>query len=478
MIDDPAAIRSVGRIVHIASENLNGANVGDVCDVSVFPGFTNGRVEGSILSVRQRAAVAGGAAASTKAAAGGGVGGGAATLAAAPVRCLVMVDKATGNVWCKPVASDASGKQQLIFIAPDDTHDASNGDLVSVVLHARSDGKASGVIVDIIERSAAATPAVVATGGGNATVLVRMRRQHNTRHTATLTLGGGGGGGAAAAGGVRQSTFVPSGTQSAKSAALLNSITAGGLASGGGGGGAAGRIGFYADGRAAPIVLDNGSGVIKIGIAGELLPRASFPTVTGKPKFKGVMLGMDRKNLYVGDEAMARRGMLELAFPVEHGTVSDWEAMEQIWAHALYNELRVDPAEHPMLVTEAPLNPKRNRERIAEIFFERFGAPALYVELQAVLALYAAGRTSGCVLDIGDGVAHCVPIYEGFSLSHAIDRLGAFVNCGAFGVVVGLVILRWWFSCVFVRFFRLCHFSSLFRFSAPTFVLQISPVVM
>lgn len=171
------------------------------------------------------------------------------------------------------------------------------------------------------------------------------------------------------------------------------------------------------------MVVDNGSGMMKAGFAGDDAPRSVFSTVVGRPKHPGIMVGLDEKDAYIGDEAQQRRGVLALKYPVKEGQVSNWEDMEKVWHHTFFNELRVAPEEHPVLLTEAPLNPKPNRERMTQIMFEVFNVPAMYCNPSAVLGLYASGRTSGCVVDSGDGVSHAVPIFEGYALPHCIQRM-------------------------------------------------------
>ena len=178
----------------------------------------------------------------------------------------------------------------------------------------------------------------------------------------------------------------------------------------------------YAD---AALVFDNGSGMMKAGFAGDDAPRAAFPTVVGRLKSIHTkdFISKGAKNAYVGDEAISSRGLLTLKYPIDRGVVTTWDDMEALWRHTFYDELRVEPEEHPMLLTEPPLNPKENRERMTKTMFETFNVPAMYVNVQAILALYASGRTTGVVLDSGDGFTQAVPIYEGYELPQAIQRL-------------------------------------------------------
>ncbi|XP_051510649.1 uncharacterized protein LOC127415779 [Myxocyprinus asiaticus] len=169
------------------------------------------------------------------------------------------------------------------------------------------------------------------------------------------------------------------------------------------------------------IVLDTGSGLMKAGFADQDFPTTVFPTVIGHPKYEEIMNGSVDREAYIGHDAQHMRGVLTLKYPIRNGVVRSWDEMEMIWHHA-FQQLGVDSEDHPVLLTEAAMNPLENRQRMVELMFEAFNVPRTFVAMQAVLALYASGRTTGVVLDSGDGVSHSVPVFEGYCLPHAVQR--------------------------------------------------------
>ena len=102
------------------------------------------------------------------------------------------------------------------------------------------------------------------------------------------------------------------------------------------------------------------------------------------------MAGAVEGDTFIGNKAQELRGLLRLSYPMEHGIVQNWDDMERIWQYLYSEELKVLSEEHPVLLTEAPLNPVKHRETAAQILFETFNVPALYMSIQAVLALYIA----------------------------------------------------------------------------------------
>ncbi|KAJ3707653.1 hypothetical protein LUZ61_011358 [Rhynchospora tenuis] len=158
------------------------------------------------------------------------------------------------------------------------------------------------------------------------------------------------------------------------------------------------------------------------GFAGDNGPKAVFPSIVGRPR-RFADIDKAPKGVYVGDEAQSMWDILALKYPIERGIITNWDEMTTIWHHTYYNKFHVVPEQHPVLLTDAPLNTRANREKMTEIMFETIRVPAMYVAIQAVLSLYASGRKTGLVLDSGDGVTHTVPIYEGNALTDAILRL-------------------------------------------------------
>lgn len=170
------------------------------------------------------------------------------------------------------------------------------------------------------------------------------------------------------------------------------------------------------------IVIDNGSFFMKTGFGGDEYPRAVFPSITGTPR-TNVTTKEPLKDIYIGDDALSKRRLLNIHRPIQQGIVHDWDHMEKIWQHTFYNEVRVLPEEALVILSEPPLNPKPNRERTTQIMFETFLTPALCLANQASLALRASGVYTGVVLDSGYEVTRAIPVYAGHVLDHAVMQL-------------------------------------------------------
>ncbi|KAL0297046.1 UNVERIFIED_CONTAM: Actin-related protein 3 [Sesamum radiatum] len=196
------------------------------------------------------------------------------------------------------------------------------------------------------------------------------------------------------------------------------------------------------------VVIDNGTGYTKMGFAGNVEPCFIVPTVVAvnesfvnqpRPRSTkgsnwlaqhsaGVMADLD---FCIGEEALARSkssSTYNLSYPIKHGQVENWDAMERFWQQCIFNYLRCDPEDHYFLLTESPLTAPESREYTGEIMFETFNVPGLYIAVQPVLALAAGYTTSKCemtgvVVDVGDGATHVVPVADGYVIGSSIKSI-------------------------------------------------------
>ena len=182
-----------------------------------------------------------------------------------------------------------------------------------------------------------------------------------------------------------------------------------------------------------PVIIDVGTGYTKMGFANNNRPNFIIPTIhAGKDltKFSVSQLkGTEDLDFFIGDEGNSKAPTYTPLNIMKHGQVDDWTLMEQFWEQCLFKYLRIEPEDHAVLLTEPPLNSPDNREFTAEIMFETFNVPYLYIGMQAMLAIAASwtskGNNSltGCVVDSGDGVTHVIPVVEGYPISNAIQHV-------------------------------------------------------
>lgn len=168
------------------------------------------------------------------------------------------------------------------------------------------------------------------------------------------------------------------------------------------------------------LVVQIGSCMTRAGFAGDNIPRTVFPTIVGEPKF---YISSLPNILSVGDEAISKRGVLKLSYPIVNGIIMNYEYIEKVFHHVFYKEIKVMPEEHPIMIVEPILNPKANRERLVKMIFEKFDHPACAFQNTAKLTCFSYGKTCGIVLQMGSTYSYTLPIHEGQPIYHAIERI-------------------------------------------------------
>lgn len=172
------------------------------------------------------------------------------------------------------------------------------------------------------------------------------------------------------------------------------------------------------------IVIDSGSGFIKAGFANLDSPSCVMPPIVGNPyNASNAQYMSSNEDYFVGNEINQSKCRWKLKYPIVNGVVEDWNEMTKIWKHIMHYELRLDPSEHPVLLTEPPINPAINREQMCKIMFEEYNVPSMFIQKQAPLSLFANGKVTGTVLDSGAEVTSAVSVYEGYQVYNSIDKI-------------------------------------------------------
>ncbi len=173
-----------------------------------------------------------------------------------------------------------------------------------------------------------------------------------------------------------------------------------------------------------PIIVDIGSAYTKIGFAGEPSPRFVFPTITGKEKYKAVMVDVTARNIYVGADAKKMRGVLKIKHPIERGAIMDWNDYYEILNYIFYSLLRIENISHyPVLYTEPPFLNQETKEYIARVLYETHRVKSLIMIPTPVLSLFSVGLTTGIVIESGDGTSWVCPIISGEIVDQAVQKL-------------------------------------------------------
>ncbi|KAK8850085.1 hypothetical protein M9Y10_018196 [Tritrichomonas musculus] len=161
------------------------------------------------------------------------------------------------------------------------------------------------------------------------------------------------------------------------------------------------------------IVIDNGSGMMKAGWAGEEIPKSVFPSIVSHAQ----------NNIFFGDQALLHQINAYIRYPIQRGSINDWDNLEKIYEYIFQRVLKTDSSKNPILITRSYGNPKEESEKMIELMFETFNVPSFYTSYQSRLSLCASGRTNGIVLEIGDGTTQVMSTFDGEIIQHASTKI-------------------------------------------------------
>ncbi|RNA45101.1 actin [Brachionus plicatilis] len=161
------------------------------------------------------------------------------------------------------------------------------------------------------------------------------------------------------------------------------------------------------------LVLDCGSDSIKAGLSGDSEPSLLLSTNMALNKSHESKIGN------IGQE---RRDILRLNCPINRGFITNWNDMEKIWSF-VFDEIKVDPDNQPIFLSESPCCSRSQRERITELMFEKFTVPSMSMQLQSVLSMLSTGLESGIIVECGDGLTQILPMFKNLAVSNAFARI-------------------------------------------------------
>ncbi len=168
------------------------------------------------------------------------------------------------------------------------------------------------------------------------------------------------------------------------------------------------------------IILDNGTDSIKAGFNGEYVPECVIPSVIGKSKNEKINLSWNENKTSYGKFALENSTNLNLEYPIENGRIKDFDAMEKLWSYIFTNELKIKPESYNILISESLFSSNSDRDKIAQIMYEKFSVFHICIEPQPLLSFHYSNKNSGLVIETGDSFTQVIPIFEKFIIPQGI----------------------------------------------------------